>query len=101
MRGKQAMHFSLVRVVPRYMRFLVGAGFHALAIAAAALLVDEHDAVFGPLVDRVARAGGEAGGIDAMIADAREIEEPGLVLAATASPPVEVLPLCAFLVPVG
>ncbi len=58
---------------------LVGAGLHALAVAAALLLVDQHDAVLGPLVDRLARAGGEAGRVGAVVADARQVEEPGVV----------------------
>src|SRR5262249_32569597 len=58
----------------------VGASFHAFAIATAALLIDEHDAVLGAFVNRVARAGCQARRIAAMIANARKIKEPGLVL---------------------
>src|SRR3970282_1496025 len=43
-------------------RLLVWAGLDALAVAAAARLVDEHDAVLRALVDRLARTGGQAGG---------------------------------------
>src|SRR5262245_26266400 len=57
-------------------RLLVGAGLDALAIAAAPLLVDQHDPVLRPLVDRVARTRGEACGIAAVIAEAGEVEEP-------------------------
>src|SRR5262245_600721 len=60
-------------------RLLVRAGLDALAIAAAALLVDQHDPVLGTLVDRLARTGGETGGVGAVVADPGEIEEPGPV----------------------
>ena len=75
---------------------LVRAGFQAFAVAAATLLVDEHDAVFGAFVDGVARAGSEAGGIGAMVADPRQVKEPGLVLRQRFSA-FEVLALDAFL----
>src|ERR1043166_2420096 len=59
-------------------RLFVGTRFHAFAVAATTFLVHEDDSVFGPLVDGVARAGGEAAGIGAVIADARQIKEPCL-----------------------
>src|SRR5690606_34575098 len=52
----------------------------ALAVAAAARLVDQYDAVLRPLVDGLARAGGEAGGVGAVVADPGEGEEPHAVL---------------------
>src|SRR3989338_3041769 len=61
-------------------RLLVRAGLYALAVATALLLVYEHDSVLGSLVDRLARAGGQTGRITAMVTDARQIEEPGLML---------------------
>jgi hypothetical protein len=61
-------------------RLLVRALLHAFTVAAAALLVDEHNAVFFTLVDRLARAGGQTGGIGAVVADAHQVEEPRLVL---------------------
>src|SRR3972149_5413743 len=56
---------------------LVGEGLHAEAVAVAALLVDEDDAVVHALVDRLTRAGGEAGGVGAVHADHLEGEEVG------------------------
>ena len=53
---------------------LVRACLHAESVALAALLADEHDAVFGALVDGVARTGFEAGRVRAVIADARQVE---------------------------
>src|SRR3989344_3724945 len=53
---------------------LVRAGGDAMLVTAAALLVDEHDAVFLALVNRLARTGGETGRIGAMVADARQIK---------------------------
>ena len=73
------MHFSLTRVFPRYIVFIVGAGLDALPVAAALLLVDENDPVLGPLVDRLSRAGGEARGVGTVVADARQVEEPRVV----------------------
>ena len=58
---------------------LVRAGLRRTPVAAAAALVDQHDAVLGPLVDRAARAGGQAGRIGAVVADPRQVEEPGQV----------------------
>ena len=79
---------------------LVGACFEAFAVTAAAFLIDEDDAVFGPLVDRVARAGRQAGRVRAVIADARQIKEPGLVLRQSFAA-FEVLPFDPFSEPVG
>src|SRR5262249_46451456 len=56
--------------------FLVRAALDALAIAPATLLVNQDDAVLGPLVDRLAGAGGQAGGVGAVVADPRQGEEP-------------------------
>ena len=61
-------------------RLLVRAGLDTLAVATALLLVYEHDSVLGSLVDRLARTGGQTGRITAMVTDARQIEEPGLML---------------------
>src|SRR5215510_1488572 len=48
-------------------RLLEGALLHALLIPAAAVLVDQHDAVFRPLVDRLARTGRKAPRIRAVV----------------------------------
>src|SRR5262245_7459346 len=61
------------------MVFLIGTGFHALAIAPAPLLIHEHDSVFGTLIDCVTRASGQAPGISAMIAKACQVEKPGFM----------------------
>jgi hypothetical protein len=60
-------------------RFFVRARFHALAIAAALGLVEQHDAVFRTFVDGLAGTRRETGRIRAVIADARKVEEPGVV----------------------
>ena len=56
---------------------LVRAAGDAHPPAAAAVLVDEHDAVLGPLVHRPGRAGGDAGRVEAVLADARQVEHEG------------------------
>ena len=66
-------------------RLFVGALFHALLVAAAAVLVDQHDPVFGALVDRLPGAGRQAAGIRAVVADPLEIEEERLMLRQTAA----------------
>ncbi len=53
---------------------------HPWDLAAGALLVTPADPVLGPLVDRAARARREARRIRAVVADAREVEEPRQVL---------------------
>ena len=53
--------------------FLVGAGRHAVAPATAAILRDEYDAVLLTLVDGTRRAGCDAGRIQAVVADARQV----------------------------
>ena len=58
---------------------LVGAARDAHAPAAAHVLVDEHDAVLGPLVHRARRAGGDARRVEAVLADARQVEHEGLL----------------------
>ncbi len=55
---------------------LVGTGADALLVAAAALLVDQDDAVLVAFVDRLARAGREAGRVVAVVADPGEVEHP-------------------------
>ena len=64
---------------------LVGALFHALLVAVAPVLVDQHDSVFGALVDRLPRADRQAAGIRTVVADPLEIEEKCLVLRQTAA----------------
>src|SRR5512135_1198543 len=66
-------------------RLLERALFHALLVPAAPVLVDQHDAVFRPLVDRLARAGRQAARIGAVVADPLEIEEERLMLRQTAA----------------
>src|SRR5262245_35602050 len=75
---------------------LVGTSLQAFAISPATLLVDQHDAILGPLVDRVPRACGKAGRVRTVIANSRKIEEPGLVLG-QCLPAFEILALGAFL----
>ncbi len=58
---------------------LVRAGLVADAVAAAAFLVDEHDAVLRSLVDRLARAGLQARGVGAVVAHPGQVEEPHVV----------------------
>src|SRR5690606_28515560 len=70
---------------------LVWAGVDAVAVTAATLLVDQHDAVLLAFVDGVARAGRQAGGIGAVVAQARQVE----IVA------VGVVTLALVLVPVG
>src|SRR5262245_552652 len=52
-------------------RLLVRTTLDAFAVAAAALLVDEHDAVLRPLVDRLPWTGSQAAGVRTMVADSR------------------------------
>ena len=57
---------------------LVRAAGDAHPPAAAAVLVHEHDAVLDALVHRPRRAGGDAGGVEAVLADARQVEHERL-----------------------
>ena len=54
---------------------LVRAGRDARAPGAALLLVDQHDAVLAALVQRAGRTGGHAARVQAVVADARQVEE--------------------------
>ena len=58
---------------------LVRAAGHAHPPAAAAVLVDQDDAVLGALVDRPGRAGRGAGRVEAVLADARQVEHERLL----------------------
>src|SRR6185503_7370606 len=58
---------------------LVRAAGDALAPAAAAVLVDEDDAVLLALVDRTGGARGHARRVEAVLADARQVEHEGLL----------------------
>src|SRR5690606_22650939 len=58
---------------------LVRAGGHALLVSPAAGLVHQDNAVLRSLVDRLPRAGRDAGGIGAVVADAGQVGEPGVV----------------------
>src|SRR5215831_7839114 len=53
---------------------LVGASPHAVAVTFATLLVHEHDAIFGALVNGLARAGFQTGRIGAVVAEPRKVE---------------------------
>ena len=64
---------------PVVVDLLVGAAGDAHPPAAALLLVDQHDAVLGPLVDRPRRAGGEAGRVEAVLAQPRQVHHEGLL----------------------
>ena len=59
---------------------LVRAARDAVAPAAAAVLVDEHDAVLLALVHRARRARGDAGGVQAVLADPRQEEHERLLV---------------------
>ena len=61
--------------VPVVVDLLVGAGGHAHAPGAAAVLVDQHHAVLLALVDRAGGAGRHAGRVQAVVADAGEVVE--------------------------
>ena len=61
--------------VPVVVGLLVGAGRHAHAPRAAHLLVDQHHAVLAPLVERPRRTGGDAGRVQAVVADPGQVEE--------------------------
>src|SRR5208282_5268577 len=63
---------------PVVIDFLVGAAGDAHAPAATFVLVDQHDAVFLALVDRARGTGGDAGRIEAMLAQARQIHHEGV-----------------------
>ena len=63
---------------PVVIDLLVGAARHAHAPAAALVLVDQHDAVFLALVDRAGRTGGDAGRVEAMLAQPRQIHHEGV-----------------------
>src|SRR5690606_33600413 len=58
---------------------LVRAAGDAHPPAAAAVLVDEDDAVLLARVDRAGGAGGRAGRVEAVLADARQVEHEGLL----------------------
>src|SRR5690606_32171501 len=58
---------------PVVVDFLVWTPGHAHAPAAALFLVDEHDAVFGPLVDRARRTRCQAGRVEAMLAQPGQV----------------------------
>src|SRR5699024_5054813 len=53
---------------------LVRAAGDAHPPAAAGVLIDQHDAVLLPLVDRTRGARGHAGGVEAVLADAGQVE---------------------------
>ena len=61
--------------LPVVVGLLVRARGDAHAPGAAHVLVDQHDAVLAALVDRARRAGGDAGRVETVVADARQIEE--------------------------
>ena len=63
---------------PVVVDFLVWAGRYAHAPAAALVLVDEDDAVLLALVDGAGRAGGDAGRVEAMLAQPRQIHHEGV-----------------------
>src|SRR5690606_1823661 len=60
---------------PVVIDLLVGAAGDAHAPAATALLIDQDNAVFSPLVDRARRTGSEARRVEAMLAQARQVHE--------------------------
>src|SRR5215472_7036580 len=66
-------------------RLLKRALFHALLVPAATVLVDQYDAVFGPLVDGFARTGCQAARVGAVVTDPLEIEKERFMLRQTAA----------------
>src|SRR5207302_5035043 len=64
-------------------RLLIGTLLHALLIAPAPVLVDQHDPILRALVDRLARTGRQTPRIRAVIADPLQVEEERLVLRQT------------------
>ena len=66
---------ALLRLVrlPVVIDLLVRTGWHAVPPAAADVLRDEDDAVLVSLVDRARRTSGDAGGIQAVVAETRQI----------------------------
>ena len=73
-REAQDALFGFTRV-PVVVNFLVRAGGHAHAPGTAIVLIDQHDAVFGALVNGARWAGRHAGRIETVVADARHIVE--------------------------
>ena len=65
--------------VPVEVDLLVGAAGDAEAPGAARLLIDEHDPVLLALVHRARGAGGDAGGVDAVLADPRQVHHERLL----------------------
>ena len=63
---------------PVVVDLLVGAARYAHAPAAALVLVDEHDAIFLALVDRSRRTRRDAGRIEAVLAQPRQIHHEGV-----------------------
>ena len=72
------MHFSDLPRRPVEIDLLVGAARHAHAPAAALVLVDQDDAVLLALVDGAGRAGRDAGRIEAMLAQPRQVHHEGV-----------------------
>src|SRR5690606_35210847 len=65
--------------VPVEVRLLVGTAGDAVAPAAAGFLVDEDDPVLLALVHRPGGTGGHARGVDAVLADARQVHHERLL----------------------
>ena len=79
MRGKQKRALLGLAGAVVEVDLLVRAAGHAEPPAAAAVLVDQHDPVLFPLVHRPGRAGGDAGRVEAVLADARQVEHEDLL----------------------
>ena len=71
------MHFSDFPVDPVVVDLLVRTAGDAHPPAAAPVLVDQDDAVLLALVDRARGAGGHAGGVEAVLADPRQVHHEG------------------------
>ena len=65
--------------LPVVVDLLVRAAGHAHAPAAALVLVDQHDAVLFALVDRAGRAAGDAGRVQAVLAQPRQVHHEGVL----------------------
>ena len=73
------MHFSDFARGPVVIDLLVGTAGHAHAPAAAFVLVDQDDAVLLALVDGAGGAGGDAGRVEAVLAQPRQIHHEGVL----------------------